>query len=86
MIPVVQEYPPGVEMVSVCSVPARGGRSCERFGGYKTINRIHLPLLFHAIHVHLPLNYDCDNWFVRPDNAFCAFLMPVPQLGGIAVA
>ena len=20
--------------------PARGGRSCERFGGYKTINRI----------------------------------------------
>ena len=27
-------------MVSVCTVPARGGRSCERFGGYKTINRI----------------------------------------------
>ena len=24
--------------------PARGGRSCERFGGYKTINRIPLPL------------------------------------------
>ena len=23
-------------MVSVCTVPARGGRSCERFGGYKT--------------------------------------------------
>ena len=31
-------------MVSVCTVPARGGRSCERFGGYKTINRIPLPL------------------------------------------
>ena len=32
-------------MVSVCTVPARGGRSCEHFGGYKTINRIPLPLL-----------------------------------------
>ena len=31
-------------MVSVCTVPARGGRSCEGFGGYKTINRIPLPL------------------------------------------
>ena len=31
-------------MVSVCTVPARGGRSCEHFGGYKTINRIPLPL------------------------------------------
>ena len=30
-------------MVSVRIVPARGGRSCEHFGGYKTINRI--PLL-----------------------------------------
>ena len=27
-------------MVSVCTVPARGGRSCEHFGGYKTLNRI----------------------------------------------
>ena len=24
--------------------PARGGRSCERFGGYKTLNRIPFPL------------------------------------------
>ena len=32
-------------MVSVCTVPARGGRSCEHFGGYKTINRIPLPLI-----------------------------------------
>ena len=31
-------------MVSVCTVPAKGGRSCEHFGGYKTINRIPLPL------------------------------------------
>ena len=34
-------------MVSVCTVPARGGRSCEHFGGYKTINRIPLPLSLH---------------------------------------
>ena len=27
-------------MNNVCTVPARGGRSCEHFGGYKTINRI----------------------------------------------
>ena len=32
-------------MVSVGTGPPRGGRSCERFGGYKTINRIPLPLL-----------------------------------------
>ena len=25
-------------------MPARGGRLCERFGGYKTLNRIPLPL------------------------------------------
>ena len=29
-------------MVSVCTVPARGGRSYEHFGGYKTINGIPL--------------------------------------------
>ena len=43
MLPDALEYPPGIEMVSVCTVAARGGRSCERFGGYKTINRIPLP-------------------------------------------
>ena len=32
-------------MVSVCTEPARGGRSCEHFGGYKTINRIPLPFI-----------------------------------------
>ena len=37
--------PRGIKMVSVCTLPARGGRSCERFGGYKTINRIPLPVL-----------------------------------------
>ena len=36
--------PRGIEMISVCTVPARGGRSCERFDGYKTINPIPLPL------------------------------------------
>ena len=35
--------PRGIEIVSV---PARGGRSCERFGGYKTINRIPLDFVF----------------------------------------
>ena len=40
MLPVAREYPQGIEMVSVCKVPAMGGRSCERFRGYKTINRI----------------------------------------------
>ena len=29
-------------MVSVCTVPAKEGRSCERYGGYKTINGIPL--------------------------------------------
>ena len=41
-------------MVSVCSVPARGGRLCEHFGGYKTINPIPLPLR----HVYL---MDCSS-------------------------
>ena len=40
-------------MVSVCTVPARGGRSCEHFGGYKTINRIPLPLIPQISHVML---------------------------------
>ena len=40
----IWNIPRGIEVVSVCTVPARGGRSCERFGGYKTINRIPLPL------------------------------------------
>ena len=50
MLSVALEYPPGgLKMVSVCTVPARGGRSCERFGGYKTINRIPLPLPLNSI-------------------------------------
>ena len=49
MLPVALEYPRGIEMVSVCTVPARGGRSCEHFGGYKTINPIPLPLLIKEI-------------------------------------
>ena len=40
-------------MVSVCTVPARGGRLCEHFGGYKTINRIPLYILqFHDMYHH----------------------------------
>ena len=46
--------PRGIEMVSVCTVPARGGRSCEHFGGYKTINRIPLPFTFTYVnHMYL---------------------------------
>ena len=41
-------------MVSVCTVPARGGRLCGRFGGYKTINRIPLPFLLEGLrYVHI---------------------------------
>ena len=32
-------------MVPMCTVPARGGRLCEYFDGYKTINRIPLPFI-----------------------------------------
>ena len=35
-------------MVSICTVPARGGRSCKHFSGYKTINRIPLPFTFNT--------------------------------------
>ena len=43
MLPTALEYLSGIEIVSTC-VQARGGRSCEYLGGYKTINRIPLPL------------------------------------------
>ena len=36
-------------MVSVCTVPARGARSCEHFGGYKAINRIPFMYIFHSL-------------------------------------
>ena len=56
-------------MVSVCTVPARGGRSCEHFGGYKTINQIPLPLQciihrednFHWYSKHELVNRDINN-------------------------
>ena len=38
MLPAALEYPSGIEMVSVVYRPAREGRSCEHFGGYKTTN------------------------------------------------
>ena len=41
-------------MVSVCTVPAMEARSCEHFGGYKTINQIPLPLPYYgAIYMQL---------------------------------
>ena len=40
-------------MISVCTArPARGGRLCEHFSGYKTINRI--PLL--RVVTFVPIN------------------------------
>ena len=44
MLPVALEYPPGNWNGFRVYMPARGGRSCEQFGGYKTINRIPLPV------------------------------------------
>ena len=45
MLPAALEYPPGDWNGFRVYRPARGRRSCERFGGYKTINRIPLPSL-----------------------------------------
>ena len=39
--------------------PARGGRSCERFGGYKTINRIPLPLHLRSFTVEERYCFHC---------------------------
>ena len=44
MLPTALEYPSGDWNGFRMHRPARGGRSCEHFGGYKTINRIPLPL------------------------------------------
>ena len=49
-------------MVSVCTVPAREGRSCEHFCGYKTINRIPLPLCQNG---HFTLQLCYRRWFIR---------------------
>ena len=57
-------------MVSVCTVPARGGRSCEHFGGYKTINRIPLILKSSSRNVvwfdnTLDKNFSIENDFTK---------------------
>ena len=39
------EYPPGDRNGLCVYRPARGGRSCELFGGYKYIHRIPLPII-----------------------------------------
>ena len=38
MLPVALEYPPGGLKWFLCVQACKGGRLCERFGGYKTIN------------------------------------------------
>ena len=50
-------------MVSVRTVPARGGRSCEHFGGYKTINRIPLETV-----IWIQDTFD-NNLEINPSNA-----------------
>ena len=56
-------------MVSVCTVPARGGRSCEHFGGYKTINRIPLPLYIRQSNTLDILEYNLE-YFTTHINLF----------------
>ena len=62
MLPTALEYP-SWDRNGVCVYsPARGGRFCEHFGGYKTINGIPLPLgqaLFEE-------NPDLDSHFLNP--------------------
>ena len=48
-------------MVSVCTVPARGGMSCEHFGGDKTINRIPFYLFTNKLPLPLMCNSLCMN-------------------------
>ena len=43
MLPVALEYYPGDRNGVHVYRPARGGRSCEHFGGYNIINRIPSP-------------------------------------------
>ena len=40
MLPAAQDYTSGDWNSLHVYKPARGGRSCEHFGGYKTINQI----------------------------------------------
>ena len=47
MLPVALEYSPGDWNGFRVYRPARGGKSCEGSGGYKTMNRV--PLLLHAV-------------------------------------
>ena len=49
MLPAALEYPLGAWNGFRVYRPARGGRLCEHFGGYKTINRIPLPLFIHVL-------------------------------------
>ena len=56
-------------MVSVCTVPARGGRSCEHFGGNKTLNRI--PLWFDGI----PPESHKQRTIVAPSTVRCQLLL-----------
>ena len=58
MLPVALENPPRDRNGFRVYRPAMGGRSCERLGGYKTINRIPLPIIKRScIQVSITLRY-----------------------------
>ena len=51
MLPAALEYPSGDWNGFRVYRSARGGRLCEHFGGYKTINRIPLPFTFRMLNI-----------------------------------
>ena len=61
MLSVALEYRQGDRNGFRVYRPARGGGSCERFGEYKTLNRIPLPLEFYqnifALNMHFGSSY-----------------------------
>ena len=65
MLPVALQYPPGDCNGFRVYRPARGGKSCERFGGYKTINRIPLPLFDSNIACSITPNYSNEQSYIN---------------------
>ena len=65
MLPVALEYSLGDWNGFRVYRPARGGRSFEHFGGYKTINRIHLfKAVYMTFYCCVPWHWDssCPSW------------------------
>ena len=53
--------------------PARGGRSCEHFGGCKTINRIPLPFILDAIYWVAHALEEVEATIIQRCSARCGF-------------